>query len=149
MNDRAVSTTVSYVLALSIATMLVGGLIVAGSTFVEDRRESVVEQEMRVVGEHLASNVEQVDRYARAPADVHEARISQTYPGSVTDSSYTVRLRQRDPEPSRLLLNASNPDVRVAVNVTVQSDVDDTAVGGGRIAAVYDTDDSHLEIEND
>lgn len=149
MSERAVSTTVSYVLALAVATILVGGLIVAGSTFVEERREAVVEQELRVVGEHLAGNIEQVDRYARAPQTVEAARITQTYPSRVTGSGYVVTLRGDVSQP-QLQLNASNPDVRVTVNVTVQEDVaTESVANGGRIVAVYDTGAGELEIQND
>lgn len=133
MIDRATSTTLSYVLTLAIAAVLVTGLLLAGGTFVEDRREQVIRQELRVVGEHVATNVEQVDRFARASDDLAEARIEQTFPDRVTGSSYSVKLVDGGGEP-KLLLNASRPRVSVAVNVTVRTAVaGETAASGGRI----------------
>lgn len=134
MTDRGVSTTLSYVLTLAIAAILVAGLILAGSSFVEDRREQVIRQELRVIGEHLASNVEQVDRFARASDELTEARIEQTFPTDVTGSSYSVKLVENGGDPE-LRLNASRPQVSVDVNVTVENDVaTETVASGGTIA---------------
>lgn len=134
MTDRAMSTTLSYVLTLAIAAVLVSGLLLAGSTFVEDRREQVIRQELLVIGEHLATNVEQVDRYARANEDLAEARIEQTFPGRVTGTSYGVRLVENGMEPT-LVLRSVRPRVSVEVNVSVQTTVADSNASGGRIAA--------------
>lgn len=128
------STTLSYVLTLAIAAVLVSGLLLAGSTFVEDRREQVIRQELLVIGEHLATNVEQVDRYARANEDLAEARIEQTFPGRVTGTSYGVRLVENGMEPT-LVLRSVRPRVSVEVNVSVQTTVADSNASGGRIAA--------------
>lgn len=122
MTDRATSTTLSYVLTLSIATVLVGGLIVAGGTFVKDHREQVIRQELRVIGEHVASNVDQVDRYARAADDLTAATLSQTFPDDVTGATYTVRLLDSGGD-ARLFLNATRPSVSVDVNVTTVTPV--------------------------
>jgi hypothetical protein len=122
MTPRASSTTLSYVLTLSIATMLVGGLIVAGGTFVKDHREQVIRQELQVIGEHVASNVDQVDRYARAADDLAAANVSQTFPDDVTGATYVVRLVD-DGGDARLFLNATRPSVSVDVNVTTATPI--------------------------
>lgn len=133
MTDRATSTTLSYVLTLSIATVLVGGLIVAGGTFVKDHREQVIRQELQVIGEHVASNVDQVDRYARAADDLAAANVSQTFPDDVTGATYVVRLRDNGGDP-RLFLNATRPTVSVDVNVTtVRPVATESNASGGTI----------------
>ena len=147
MRDRGVSTTLSYVLTLTIATLLVGGLIMAGSSFVEDRREQVIRQELRVVGEHLASNVEQVDRYGRAADTVQTASVAQNFPNDVTGSSYTVELKGGSPP--QLFLNSSRPRVRITVNISTTSSIcSDNTASGGPIVAEWDTGSSCLEIQN-
>lgn len=153
MTDRATSTTLSYVLTLSIATVLVGGLIVAGGTFVKDHREQVIRQELSVIGEHLAGNIDQVDRYARAGATLSAARIEQHFPNDVTGSSYTVKLADGGNDP-RLLLNASQPQVSVSINVTTVTEIDaTTSADGGRIVVACDVtaagDCDDIEISND
>lgn len=148
MTDRGTSTTLSYVLALAIATLLVGGLVFAGSTFVEDRREQVIRQELRVIGEHVAGDVQQVDRYAQAADSVSTARVRQSFPRSVTGSSYTMKLR--DGSPATLYLNATQPDVRVAVEITTQQPVaSESVASGGPVVATCDTGASPCELEID
>lgn len=147
MRTRATSTTLSYVLTLAIATLLVAGLILAGGTFVEEHREQVVRQELRVVGEHLASNVEQVDRYAGSSSNLDTARVEQTLPPSVTGSAYTVSLTDSD----ELHLNATRPDISVVVDLTVAHGevTTTTEANGGRIAAFCDgSSPCNLRIEN-
>lgn len=138
MTDRAVSTTLSYVLTLSIATLLVTGLIFAGSTFVEDRREQVIRQELRVIGEHVATNVEQIDRYAAATDDLRSARLSQTYPPRVTGATYDVILRDGGGggAVSTLYLNSTDPDVAVQIDVRTTADVAAESVADGGAISV-------------
>ena len=144
MTDRATSTTLAYVLTLGIATILVSGLIVAGSTFVEDRREQVIRQELQVIGEHVASNIDQVDRYVRAGDDVSTARVEQDLPNSVTGATYDLRLVEgSDPT---LFLNSTQPDVSVSVDITTVTDVADSNAGGGTVV-VECTDGNCDEIE--
>jgi hypothetical protein len=146
MTDRGVSTTLSYVLTLTIATLLVGGLIMAGSSFVEDRREQVIRQELLVVGEHLASNIEQVDRYRRAADTVQTASVSQAFPNDVTGSTYTVELK--DGSPPQLYLNSSRPRISITVNVSQSVTACDSVASGGPIVAEWDTGSSCLEVQN-
>lgn len=131
MSERATSTTLSYVLTLSIATLLVGGLIIAGSSFVEDRREEVIEQELEVIGQHLTSNIDQVDRYARASDDLSQAEIVQTFPSDVTGSTYDVKLVDSGGDDPTLFLNSSQPQVSVTVNVTAVSPISGSVSAGG------------------
>jgi len=134
MTERGTSTALSYVLTLSIATLLVSGLLFAGSTFVEDSREQVIRQELQVIGEHLASNVEQVERYADAPETVHEASLEQPFPSRVTGTTYDAILRGNGGDPT-LTLRATDP--AVTVEIGLGSDVPitgETFADGGTIA---------------
>lgn len=147
MTDRATSTTLSYVLTLSIATILVGGLIVAGSSFVEDHREEVIRQELKVVGEHVASNIDQVDRYAQAADTLEQASLNQTFPDDVTGSTYNLELvGGTDP---RLFLNATRPSVSVDINVTTTTEIGDSNAGGGTVVVFYDSSVDRIKISNE
>jgi hypothetical protein len=147
MTDRATSTTLAYVLTLGIATILVSGLIVAGSTFVEDRRELVIRQELEVIGEHITSNIDQVDRYVRAGNEVSTARVEQDLPNSVTGATYNVRLA--DSGDPTLYLNSTQPDVSVSVNVTTLTDIQESNAGGGAIVVECATNAcDKIEINN-
>ena len=50
-DDRAVSTTLGYVLSLAIASILISGLMLATAGFVEGQREQVIRSELEVVGD--------------------------------------------------------------------------------------------------
>lgn len=147
MTDRAVSITLNYVLALGISTVLITGLIVAGGGFVQDQRERVVEAELSVIGQHIAGNVEQVDRLVRAGGSTETAYINQSLPERVAGAAYTVKLAE-SPE-KQVILNATNPDVVVRVNVTAETDLDpDGAAAGGDLSVAYDPGEDEVVIRN-
>lgn len=149
MTDRAVSTTLSYLLSLSIAALLVGGLLVAGGDFVTTQRDVVIEEEMKVVGHQLASNVEQADHMVNASSGAATVQVNQTFPDTVARSEYDVTL---DADNSQLVLNSTNPDQTVRVNVTTQTELADSSADGGEITVRYvDADgdgDRELVIDN-
>jgi hypothetical protein len=150
MNRRSVSVTLNYVLVLAITAVLITGLIIAGGTFVEDQREQVIEGELRIIGNHLAGNMEQVDRYVRASESGNppEAYVNQTFGTDATGSTYGVELAERDGT-AQVVLNSTDPDISVRVNATVQTDVDEGSfANGGEISVAYDQGADELVIRN-
>ena len=158
-DERSASIVLNYVLVLAISTVLVTGLLVAGGTFVEDNRERVIHSELTVIGNHIAGNVEQVDRLASASQenvgdDPDVAYINQSFQTHVTGSSYTVELVEGDPpndEPPKVVLTATDPTVTVEVNTTVKNNVEDSFAYGGTITVYYDADEDEkvLVIANE
>lgn len=144
MTDRAVSTTLNYVLSLGIATLLITGLLLAGGTFVDDRRENVVRSELTVVGQQLAADLARADRLVTASAGSPDVRVEQSLPERITGVMYRVRLQEAPDQ--RLVLNTTELDVSVAVNVTTRTSLADSGAEGGDMAIVYDTSDDHLEV---
>lgn len=146
MTDRAVSSTLGYVLTLSIAALLVGGLLTAGSSFVTTQRDVVIEEEMKVVGQQLSANVEQADRMVNASSGgdpvVH---VNQTFPDTVARSQYDVRL---DPDTSQLILNSTDPKHTVRINVTTHADLGESSASGGEISVRYDNSADELVIDD-
>lgn len=148
MTDRGVSIALSYVLVTSITVILVGGLIIAGSTFVEDQRDNVVEGELKVIGNQLAGNLEQVDRMVNADdsGDPDAAAVSETLPEQVSGTSYTVTLSDSGGGP-QLVLTARQADVTVTVGLSVGTAVENDAfAAGGEIESYYDESDDKLVI---
>jgi hypothetical protein len=154
MRDRAVSVTLGYVLALAISTLLVTGLVVAGGGFVEDQREQVIQQELNVIGQHLASNLEKADRLASSGSGSSTVvAINQTFSSQVTGTTYNVGLVEADPtagEPAQIELSSARPEVSTTVNVTtLQATVDgDSATNGGAISVQYDPSTDELVIDD-
>ena len=148
---RSVSVTVNYIMALGISAILVTGLLIAGGSFVEDQRESVIEGELAVIGHHIAGNVEQVDRYVRASGDdeLEAAYVNQSFQSSVTGATYTVEFAA-----DSVVLRTARPQVEVAINTTVATELDtDSSAIGGSVSVYYDGEDNgedgKLVIDND
>lgn len=148
-SDRSVSVALNYVLVLGISTVLIAGLLVAGTTFVEDNRERVIDSELTVIGSHIAGNIEQVDRFVdasrtnagTAPA---VAYLNQSFEERVTGSTYSIEVV--DGNPPQLRLRSVDPAVTVQVNVTVNADIAETTVEGGTVSIYYDTGADRLVV---
>jgi len=143
-SDRGVTVTLNYILVLSITAVLVSGLLVAGGTFIEDQRERVIEDELNVIGSHIAGDVEQVDRMVRAGGGtVDRAEINQSFQRTLSGTTYNVRL---EPNPDRVVLASNSPGVTVSVNVTVRTDIEASFAVGGDTSVQYDTTADRLVI---
>jgi FlaG/FlaF family flagellin (archaellin) len=141
-DDRAVSTTVSYVLNIAVATILMSTLLITGTGLIDDQRERTVRTELRVVGNQLADGVATVDRLANANR-TQSAVIGRDLPRKVAGETYTIAVHGgSDPY---LLLSTSNPDIEISVNLTSLTDASgdprttlvDAAVSGGNLRLVY------------
>ena len=141
MTDRGLSTTVSYVLTLSITALLIIGLILATSGAVESQRQTVTREELRVIGQQIASRLLAADRLAATGAET--VRIEYTAPSDVAGSDY--RIEVRDGDPATLYLNATDLDTSVSIPVSADADVVETSVRGGGIEIVL-TDPGELEV---
>jgi len=146
MDDRGVSTTLNYILSLTIATLLVASLLFAGTSFVGDNRETVMRNELRVIGEQIASDVERVDRLVVAGDGVATAEVSQEFPARVSGSTYDVVLDPGDDTP--VALTASNPDVTIDVALTTQTALGDSSAVGGPVRVTFDPAANEVVIEN-
>ena len=91
-DERAASITLNYVLAIAISAVLVTGLLIAGGNFVEGEQESVVRNELSVVGQRLAADVERVDRMVAAGDGITTARLNRSLPTAAVGERYDVEL---------------------------------------------------------
>lgn len=140
MSDRALSTTMGYVLTLAITTALVTGLFVATGDMVQDREDGVVREELNVVGAQLAADIEAADRLART--DAERVVVETHLPERVAGLQYRIRV---DPGPTtQLVLSPTSSAVSVAVPVGNVTDVRGVTVSGGDVRVVLAGDE--LEV---
>lgn len=141
VDRRGVSTALGYVLTLSVATLLVGGLLVGLGGFVDDQRKATARDELRVIGQQVASDLSAADRLAGvgSPAEV---RVHRQLPDSITGSTYWIEVT--DGDPVRIELRTTSPEVVVELRVHVESSVVDSTVGGGDF--VIELDSGELEV---
>lgn len=143
--DRAVSTTLNYVLGLGITFVLITGLLIAGTGFVEDQRESAMRAELQVLGQQLATDLAMADRLAATTsADNRTVTIRRNLPSRVAGKGYTVSVEGG--QYPHLVLETDGADVSVQVNVTNRTDVTMTEVSGGPVQVNY-TDGDEIALE--
>ena len=150
---RGVSVTVGYVLMLAVAALLLGTLLAGASGLVEDESEQVIDDELTVIGNQLASNIHEADRLAQVAA----ADANATTTGTTGSLSLDVRLPQRVAGTGYLIeigsdnitLLSSNPDVSVTVpypETAVPVSPPDQ-LSGGDLRISYRTSDGRLVID--
>jgi hypothetical protein len=146
MAERALTTTLQYVLSLSIAAILITSLLFAGTEFVGDRQRSVVDAELRVIGQHVASDIERADRLARAGTGADRLAINSSYPNRIAGQAYRMNVSN-----SGVRLSTSNPDVTVVINLSVRvsNGVRETIFRGGDVAITYDPGADRLVVTSD
>ncbi|MFB6252623.1 MAG: hypothetical protein ABEI27_13245 [Halobellus sp.] len=144
MRNRAVSITVNYVIALAITAVLISGLLIGAGGYVQDQREAVVREELRVVAEQLVAGIDDADRLARV-GDAGTARVGVDLPERVAGETYLIEVTEvRAPgaNPSRhdLRLRSSQTDVTVTLTTSTVVDLTETTATGGWTVVRLDTE---------
>jgi hypothetical protein len=143
-DERGVSVTVSYILGLSIAFLLVIGLFITAGDFVTDQRETSIRTEMEVLGEQIANDITLADRMNRTTRGDSSVTVRRSLPSRVSGTSYTIIVEGgNDPH---LRLVSQDPEISVQAEFANQTDVEMTRVNGGSIQ-VNLTEGGTLELE--
>jgi hypothetical protein len=113
---RATTTTVNYLLAIGIVSLLVSGLLIAGGGVLDDQRQGAVRDQLDTVGNRMAGEIVAVDRLSRSGGDV---TITVDRPEQVGGSTYRAELVTGPgcSSPSCLELTATATDTTVTVPV--------------------------------
>lgn len=147
-DERGLSTAVGYALNIAVATILLTTLLTAAGGLVNDQRERVIEEELRVAGERLAGDVQAADRLA---AHATTARVVSKLPARVGGTDYRIAVEEPTDSdaPSELRLTASEYDVSVSVPVRTDVTLTETGgtVGGGDVVVVL-ADSGELEVRD-
>ena len=146
--ERAVSPVVGYVLTLGISTLLVSGLLIAATGFVDTQREQTTESELQVIGQQVSADIAAADRLHRTDGAT-DVVIERDLPDSVVGSEYTVFVRSDNDGPTDvyLRLRTVRPEVTAEVGVTNETNVAESAAGGGKIE-IRVTGTGSLEVTN-
>lgn len=145
--DRAVSSPIEYVLTITIATILITGLIVAATGHVDDQRTRTTQAQMDAAGQQLAGNLERADRLVQMDSsddpDIPELQLQADLPEQVLDNEYSLSVDDAD---SEIHVDSVAADWTVTVEYDVGLDVeddsgDDPELQGGPATIEYDPDD--------
>lgn len=136
-DDRGVSTTLGYVLTLTITAILISGLLIAGGTLVESQRDRIAQEEVSVSAEQLASGLSEADRLAQnAGEGVMRVRI--WLPERIAGGGYTIELSNVSTDPDQparatIAVTAANANAEATVSVRTGVPVANRTVTGGPI----------------
>lgn len=137
-DERAVSFTVSYVLTVAIAVLLVGGVILAAGQTVKSQRESTVRNAATVAGDQTAATVMTVDRLVRASNESNLTNVTTvlSLPETLAGQPYRVSLNSTDGE-DFVVVETDSPSIAVRTPLVVELPVQNATVVGGDIRVVY------------
>ena len=149
MDDRAVSTTVTYVLTMAITAVLLAGLITAAGGLVENQRTGAVRNELGVVGERMAGELTSVDGLVGAGTQP-TVRLRATHQRQVAGRYYSVEVVTNGGRPcsSSECLVLRTDDVTVTVPFATTTPVESGRVQGGTVVIEYDTANRTLAVRN-
>lgn len=149
-DDRAVSVTVGYIINLSIAAILVSGLLIVTSGVVETRSERVIQGELQVIGQQTTAALMSADRLAQIAAADGDGSVNGAVeltvelPPAVAGSGYTVDVNA---SASVVELTSTRPEVSVIVPYRNDTAVAAATLSGGDVRIVYDAAEERLEVE--
>lgn len=135
------STTLSYILTLTITAMLISGLLTTVGTVVDGQRESVARDQMEVVGQQIVADLGTADRLAAAGAE--EVVVRNDHQRRVAGGGYTVTVNASAGNVT-LVLESGATDATVRVPVANRTAIPETQVRGGTLEIAYDADE--LEV---
>jgi len=147
MTERGVSTTLNYTLTLGISAILVVGLLTAGGNFVESQRNAVVDSELEVIGERLASDIATADRLVRAGPTDPTVNLTAQLPNAVSGRSYTIEIV---PSGGNTSIELTSPalDRSITAKVANKTTVAETSVTGGDVEIYYDPTPGELVVKD-
>lgn len=142
MTERGVSVTLNYVLSLAITTILISGLLMATGNVIDDRQDSVIRSELRVVGEQAASSLMTADRLAQTTDD--KIIVTASAPDQIGGKSYQIRLNATVRE---FVLETTDPSITVTVPFKNETRVATSSANGGAVE-VFLNDAGELEVRS-
>lgn len=143
--DRAVSVTLSYVLMLAIATVVLASVLFVSGDVIDGQVDRALEEELTATGESLAADLQTAERLVNASGDVNETTLmlESRLPRKVSGVRYEVTV---DGAAQELTLSTTRPEAEVVVPFRAERVSDaEHSVSGGPVEIVL-TDEDELEV---
>ena len=143
-DTRAVSAAVTQALTIGISTILITGLLIGGSSFVNAKQDHTVRQGLQDIGSGVASDLVRLDRFDASAAS-GSVKFTSNYPDRVGGESYEIRLVP-GPDITTIYINSTSRDLGTQVRFANETDICASQVLGGQLLVVYDTAEDCLEV---
>jgi hypothetical protein len=150
--DRGQSVTINYTLSLIIVTLLISGLFIAMSGYLDTQRERVTRSEFDVLGNRLAADIATADRLARAGDDA-QVNVRTSIPAAVAGIDYNVDIESSPFKSSTwhnvtVTLRSPRLDVERTLHVRTANEVSDSSLSGGAYVVHYHGNSGKLEVHD-
>jgi hypothetical protein len=150
--DRGQSVTINYTLSLIIVTLLISGLFIAMSGYLETQRERVTRSEFDVLGNRLAADIATTDRLARAGDDA-QVEVRTAIPAAVAGIDYNVDVESTPFKSSNwhnvtITLRSPRLGVERTLRVRTANEVGDSSLSGGPYEVHYHDSSGELEVHD-
>lgn len=154
-DDRAVSIAVTHVLAIGITTILITTLLVGAGALLDDQRDRATDQDLRIVGDRIASELASVDRQVENGGD--DVSVRTQHPTLIGGGGYQVTLDtsagdcltrsiSSGDDDACLILESQTTDISAEVPIVVHDEIlADASVRGGKIVVSYDGNELTVE----
>lgn len=147
--DRGQSVSINFTLSLIIVTLLMSGLFISMSGFLDSERERVTRSELDVLGNRIAADISTADRLAQSTSGDAAVSVTTTIPPRVAGSRYQVEITSSQFKSSdfyNVSVNLQAPVVSVnrTVKTRTRSEVVTSTIDGGEYTVAFDG--STLEV---
>lgn len=145
-DDRAVASTLSYALTLSITTILLVGVLAGAGSLVDGQQDRAIESGLVVQGERLAADLMTVDRLSRT-GSVERVEVRIDLPTRVAGEGYRVEITEDGGGNDVIGLHSDAIDV--TVDFTVERGIVAERLTGGAVTIEFDDGTGTIEVRND
>ncbi|WP_306055569.1 DUF7266 family protein [Natronococcus wangiae] len=146
MTDRALSNVLSYSLLLAVTIVVVTGVSIAAGGLLESQQERAVQEELDVIGERMAADLQTADRLAQTESETKELTVTSNSPQTVSEGRYMVAIEGNDP--TILTLEGPETGVTVETKVVTTTQIEETQLSGGTLEISYDSSADKLVVSN-
>lgn len=145
-DERAVASTLSYALTLSITTILLVGVLAGAGSLVDSQQDRAIESGLAVQGERLAADLMTVDRLSRT-GSAERVEVRTDLPTRVAGEGYRAEITE-DGEGNDVI-GLHSDAIDVTVDFTVERGIVAERLTGGTVTIEFDDGTGTIEVRND
>lgn len=118
--DRGASTVIGYILAITITTVLLIGIVSGITSFLREQQSSTARGELSVVAQEIAVTVDRADRRSASTDNIYRKDV--TVPSDVAGEQYRISLDSTvgDSDNYEIVLSTTDGQVSQRVPIAVQ-----------------------------
>lgn len=150
MDDRALSSAVTYALTVVIALSLTTGIVFGAEALIDSQREQTAREQVEVVGEQLGKTLSTAGGLNATDAEPETLVVERSFPERVAGSQYQILVAESDAGPDRYVVYLETVDFDVNVSVAVRlsaADLRRARVNGGPLRVRYHEPTRQLVVE--